>query len=201
MSIPAVYYIFILDINFLNKTAATNFNHNDKIFFNNIFNDILITFSLIFFYLLPFLIENIVKYSKIFKLSNLLFSIIIFLLCVNFFNYNYSYSGGGIFFKISNFFFNNNYLFFIIGFISIFIFLPFLKNNKENLLILILILINNPQYTIYHKYFDPFLLIMFFSLFNFEISLKEKKIKSFYLIYFYFLTFLIVSNLKYLWTT
>ena len=201
ISVPAIYYIFILDINFLNKTAATNFDNNDKIFFNNIFNDVLITFSLIFFYLLPFLIENIVKYLKIFKLTNLFFSIIIFLLCINFFDYNYNYSGGGIFFKTSNFFFSNNYLFYVIGFISILIFLPFLKNNKENLLIFILILINNPQYTIYHKYFDPFLLIMFFSLFNFELSLKEKKIKNFYLIYSYFFTFLIISNLKYIWTT
>ena len=201
ISVPAIYYIFILDINFLNKTAATNFDNNDRIFFNNIFNDVLITFSLIFFYLLPFLIENIVKYLKVFKLTNLFSSIIIFLLCINFFDYNYSYSGGGIFFKTSNFFFNNNYLFYIIGFISILIFLPFLKNNKENLLIFILVLINNPQYTIYHKYFDPFLLIMFFSLFNFDLSLKEKKIKNFYLIYSYFLTFLIVSNLKYIWTT
>jgi len=201
ISVPAIYYIFILDINFLNKTAATNFDNNDKIFFNNIFNDVLITFSLIFFYILPFLIENIVKYLKIFKLTNLFFSIIIFLLCINFFDYNYNYSGGGIFFKTSNFFFSNNYLFYVIGFISILIFLPFLKNNKENLLIFILILINNPQYTIYHKYFDPFLLIMFFSLFNFELSLKEKKIKNFYLIYSYFFTFLIISNLKYIWTT
>lgn len=201
ISVPAIYYIFILDINFLNKTAATNFDNNDRIFFNNIFNDVLITFSLIFFYLLPFLIENIVKYLKIFKLTNLFSSIFIFLLCINFFDYNYSYSGGGIFFKTSNFFFNNNYLFYIIGFISILIFLPFLKNNKDNLLIFILVLINNPQYTIYHKYFDPFLLIMFFSLFNFDLSLKEKKIKNFYLVYSYFLTFLIISNLKYLWTT
>ena len=61
MSIPAIYYIFVLDINFLNKTAATNFNDSDKIFFNNIFNDILITFSLIFFYLLPFLIEKLLN--------------------------------------------------------------------------------------------------------------------------------------------
>lgn len=49
ISVPAIYYIFILDINFLNKTAATNFDNNDRIFFNNIFNDVLITFSLIFF--------------------------------------------------------------------------------------------------------------------------------------------------------
>jgi len=78
--------------------------------------------------------------------------------------------------------------------------LPFLKSEKENLFLFLLILINNPQYTIYHKYFDPFLLITFFSLFNFKISLQKKKNKSFILIYVYFLIFLIISYLKFLWT-
>ena len=54
IALPAIYYIFILDINFLNKTAATNYNNTDRIFFNNIFNDILITFTIFFFYLIPF---------------------------------------------------------------------------------------------------------------------------------------------------
>ena len=201
LAIPAIYYIFILEINFFNKTAATNFNEEDKIFFNNIFNDILITFSVIFFYLLPFLAEKIIKQSKVFNFYNVFFSLIIFLLCIYFFDYKYAYSGGGIFFKISNFFFNNNLIFYIIALISIIIFLPYLKNNKNNFLIFILILLNNPQYTIYHKYFDPFLIIIFFSLFNFEISLKEKKINNFYTIYFYFLIFLIINNLKFIWTT
>ena len=58
--------------------------------------------------------------------------------------------------KSSNFLFNNNIFFYIIGFISILIFSPYLINSKENLFLFILILINNPQYTIYHKYFDPF---------------------------------------------
>ena len=199
-SIPAIYYIFILEVNFFNKAAATNFNQEDKIFFNNIFNDILITFSIIFFYLLPFLKEKFIKQSKTFNFYNLFFSLIICTICINFFDYQYSYSGGGIFFKISNFFFNNNLFFYILGLISIIFFLPYLKNNN-NLLIFVLILINNPQYTIYHKYFDPFLIIIFFSLFNFEISLKEKKIKNFYTIYFYFLIFLIINNLKFIWTT
>ena len=81
------------------------------------------------------------------------------------------------------------------------VFLPTLSKNKENLFIFLLILLNNPQYTIYHKYFDPFLLIIFFSLFNFKISLKEKKSKDFIFIYSYFLIFLIIGNLKFLWTT
>ena len=100
LALPA-YYIFVLDINFLNKTAAINFNEGEKIFFNNIFNDILITFTIIFFYFLPFLIEKIIKFEKVYRLDDLIFSLILFSVCVYFFNYNYS--GGGIFFKISYF--------------------------------------------------------------------------------------------------
>ena len=150
---------------------------------------------------MPFLIEKIIKFEKVYRLDYLIFSLILFSVCVYFFNYNYSYSGGGIFFKISYFLFNNNFFFYVIGLISILIFMPYLFINKENFLILVLILFNNPQYTIYHKYFDPFLLIIFFSLFNFQISLKEKKIKNFITIYSYFFIFLLISNLKYIWTT
>ena len=32
LAIPAIYYIFVLEINFLNKTAAINFDNNDRIF-------------------------------------------------------------------------------------------------------------------------------------------------------------------------
>jgi len=198
-ALPAIYYVFILDINFLKKSAAINFDKNDRIFFNNIFNDILITFTIIFFYILPFLKEKIIIFSKIFNIYNIFISVILFLFCIYFFDYKYDYSGGGIFFKISNFIFNNNIFFYIIGLISIIVFFPFLLKNKENFIIFILILVNNPQYTIYHKYFDPFLLILFFSLFNFQISLKHKSFKNFYFIYSYFLFFLIISNLKSIW--
>ena len=92
LALPAIYYIFVLDINFLNKTAAINFNEGEKIFFNNIFNDILITFTIIFFYFLPFLIEKIIKFEKVYRLDYLIFSLILFSVCVYFFNYNYSYS-------------------------------------------------------------------------------------------------------------
>lgn len=201
LALPAFYYVFILDINFLNKTAAINIDEQEKIFFHNIFNDLLITFSIIFFYLFPFLIEKIIKLPNLINKSNILISLILFFLCVYFFNYNYEYSGGGIYFKISNFLFNNNIFFFIISFVSIFVFTPFLINSKENLFLFILIIINNPQYTIYHKYFDPFLIILFFSLFNFEISLKHKGLKNLFFTYIYFLIFLIISNFKLIWTT
>ena len=117
-----------------------------------------------------------------------------------FFDYQYEYSGGGIFFKFSNQFFNNNLFFYIITFISILIILPFLLSNRENLFLFVLILINNPQYTIYHKYFDPFLLIVFLTIFSFSLDLKKIFItKNYMFIFIYFLAFLIISNLKFLY--
>ena len=199
-SIPALYYIFYLDINFLTKSAAIGLNVNEKIIFNNIFNDLLITFTIFFFYLFPFVITKIIKIEKILTKINIFFSILIFLICVTNFNYNFSYSGGGIFFQFSNFILKNNYFFYLIGILSIFFCLPFLTKNKFNILIFLLILLNNPQYTMYHKYFDPFLLIVFFTIFNFEINMKKISLnKNYFIVFFYFFCYLIISNFKYLW--
>jgi len=200
LALPAFYYIFILDINFFLKSAAIGIENNEKIIFNNLFNDILITFSIIFFYLIPFLFLKIIKINKILTIKNFLISLAIFLVCVLNFNYNYSYSGGGIFFKFSNFFFENNYLFYFITLISIYLVLPLIMNNYFNLLFFLLIIFNNPQYTLYHKYFDPFLLLTFFTIFNLNFNLNKIVYRKNYLyIFSYFVVFLIISNLKYLW--
>jgi hypothetical protein len=200
-SIPAIYYIFILDINFINKSAVIGgLLDKNNIFFINIFNNILITFTLFFFYIAPFLLTKVVKSPDIIKIDNIIISFVLCsILAINF-NYQYSFSGGGIFFKISYLIFKNNYLFYFISLISIMSILPLLKEDKFNILLFLLIIINNPQYTIYHKYFDPFLLIMFFSIFNFKFNIDKIKInKNILLIYFYFLSFLLISNLKFLW--
>ena len=200
LSFPAIYYIFILDVNFLNKSAAIGIGEDQNIIFVNLFNNILITFSIIFFYLLPFLLLKIIKIKNFTNYSNILISLLITIICSINFDYNFNYSGGGIFFKLSYFFFKSNYLFYFISFISILIVLPLLFQNKINLPIFILILLNNPQYTIYHKYFDPFFLIAFFMIFKFELDINKIKInKKFTIIFFYFLCFLIISNLKLLW--
>ena len=124
----------------------------------------------------------------------------IVIICAINFNYNYQFSGGGIFFKLSNFLFENNLLFFFICFISILAILPLLYRKKINFLIFFLIIINNPQYTIYHKYFDPFLLITFFTIFDFKFDINKIKVfKKFIFIFFYFIFFLIISNIKFLW--
>ncbi len=197
LAIPAFYYIFILDINFLLQSAAIGISGNEKIIFNNLFNDILITFSIIFFYLIPFIFLKIFKLNNFLNIKNILVSIIIFLICLINFDYNYSYSGGGIFFKVSNYFFNNNYLFYFISFFSILVCFSLITKNYYNILLLIIIILNNPQYTIYHKYFDPFLIIAFFTIFIFKVNLNEIfYAKKYYVIFCYFLFFLIISNIK-----
>ena len=200
LSLPAIFYIFYLKVNFLTETAAIGLNKNENIFFNNIFNDILITFSLLFFYFFPFLVTKIIKSEKILKIENLILSIFIFLLCLLNFNYNFKYSGGGIFLQTSNLIFLNNYFFYLISLFSILIVLPLLLKDKNNILLFILILLNNPQYTIYHKYFDPFLLISYFTIFTLDVDIKQmKKRSNIFIVFFYFLIFLVISNFKYLW--
>ena len=198
ISLPAIYYIFILDVNFLNKAAAVGgLLDKESILFINIFNSTLITFSLIFFYLIPFLFTKIFQINKIFSIDNLLISLFVFFILALNFDYKYELSGGGIFFKVSYFIFENNYLFLVISLISIFFILPILRENKSNLLFFLLILLNNPQYTIYHKYFDPFLLISFFSIFVFKKNLiLIASIRNIFYIYTFFLSFLIISVYK-----
>jgi len=74
---------------------------------------------------------------------------------------------------------------------------PLLIKNKFNFLLFILIILNNPQYTIYHKYFDPFLIISFFTIFKFETNMLNIFHKKNYVyIFLYFLVFLVVNNFK-----
>ena len=129
-SIPAIYYLFILDVNFINKSAAIGgLLDKNNILFINISNNTLITFTLLFFYIAPFLFTRVVQSPKIMNINNIIISFIIWLILAINFNYQYNLSGGGIFFKVSYFIFKNNYLFYFISFFSIIFFLPLLKDN------------------------------------------------------------------------
>lgn len=200
LACPAIFYVFVLDINFFLKSAAIGIEQNEKVIFNNLFNDVLINFSFMFFYIFPFIATKVINLENYSNIKNIFYASIIFLVCVYFFDYNYLYGGGGIIFKASNFFFNNNYIFYVFSYISILLLLPLLKKNNYNILIFLLVILNNPQYTLYHKYFDPFLIITFFTIFYFNINLENiSKNKNYIYIVVYFVVFLLISNLKYLW--
>ena len=187
----------IIGVNFFLQSAAVGMEDKDSIFFNNLFNDTLITFSIIFFYLIPFILFKVIKLEYFLNIKNFIVSTSIFLICLINFDYVYSYTGGGFFFKLSNFIFGNNYLFYIVSFLATLIVCSLISKSYLNILLFVLIILNNPQYTIYHKYFDPFLLITFFTIFLFNIDLNKISEKKNYLFIFtYFLGFLLLSNLK-----
>lgn len=200
LALPAFYYIFVLGINFFSKSAAVLIDSED-IFFVNIFNDFLITVSLIFFYSFPFIVTKVIKINKLLKLKNIILSSILFLISSYYFNYDINNTGGGIFLKLSFFLFDNYIFFFLISIFSLLIFTNLILFDKSNILLFILIILNNPQYTLYHKYFDPLLIIFFFLMFRFQINLnKFSDKKNVIFVFFYFISFLIISNLKFLWT-
>ena len=197
LAFPALYYVLILDINFFNKSAAIGLGGSNNIFFTNIFNQILIIPSMIFFYFLPFYSTEILGIKKIINYKNFIITLIIFTLSLFYFDYKPEYSGGGIIFKLSDYFFNNNILFFIFSFISIMFVMGIISEKIDNLLILFLLFISNPQITIYHKYYDPLLIVMFFSLFVLNVRLEYlKNFKKVLFLYLYFFGFLLANILK-----
>tara|TARA_Y100000389_G_C17443904_1_gene510397 strand:+ start:311 stop:1558 length:1248 start_codon:yes stop_codon:yes gene_type:complete len=196
LSIPALYYLFILDINFLTKAAVISEKKN-LTFFNNITNQILIIPSIIFFYFLPFTLTRVINFDFKNIITKLIISFIIFAICLIYFDYKFGYTGGGIFFKASYSLFENNYLFYLISYISLFFLLILISDIFENYFIFFLLLFSNPQVSIYHKYYDPFLIIILFSLININVNIKLfEKFKTNIFIYLYFTAFLIIGFLK-----
>jgi len=163
----------------------------------------LIFFNMYLFYILPFFLHH-ESYKAIRSLYNkkkfyILFLSIIFVLF--FFNYNLPYMqfGGGIYYKFFQFL-GLDFLFIISAFIGMFLVLFTINLNLKNLLLLIIFFIMLPFSIIYQKYYDPILIIFFFSFLHSKLimtSIKNKAINIPF-IFAYFLLFLTASNIYYL---
>tara|TARA_B100000965_G_scaffold406800_2_gene448795 strand:+ start:1801 stop:3015 length:1215 start_codon:yes stop_codon:yes gene_type:complete len=195
LSLPAFLYLFSLESIFLFKSAVPSNEVQSSDLFN-VSNKILIISSIIFFYSIPFLIVKSFEIKKP-KINTIILSLILLILLSYNFNYNYSFTGGGIFFKLSHFISNNNYLFFLICFFSILLLINLIKLNFENFIIIFLLILSNPQYTIYHKYYDPLILILFSLLFNIKINQKNLfNFNSLIIFYIHIGSFLILNFIK-----
>jgi hypothetical protein len=193
ISLPCFYYIFSRDVissfqesQGLNVSLIQSFNLSNKI---------LIISTICFYILLP--IINFQRiFEKILEIKKKKFYLIIIFCFVNFyfFNFPHSFLGGGFFHKGSNFLFGNNILFFLFSIFSILYLFSISDEKFENYLLLIILILYNPQLTIYIKYFDPLVFIIFLTLFNF--NLKEhisKKNFRFYQFYgFIFLYYAVI---------
>ncbi len=198
ISIPAIWFVFFREgIYFFKGPEGFEMTYFD-IF--NIFNKIAIISTIMFFYLIPFFDNKLIfKDIKKFTIAEILSVILIFTLCLIFFNYPYTGSfGGGYFFKLSNLILSNNILFHLFFLITLLIFIKIFEYNFYNfLLIFILLICYNLQFTIYIKYYDPLLFILYFLLFEIQIVNRFLKKSNFlYRIYFFYFSIYFIFLFK-----
>ena len=191
-SLPILYYIFILDVNFL-TAGETPYLNNESINFSfNLSNKLMIISSIIFFHLSPILLmDNFYDQFKNFLLKKFIILIPLLICLIYFFNYQLSYTGGGVFFILSNLLLDNNYLFYIGSFFFISFVLYISSFSLNNFFLLTLLIVSNIQNTIYHKYYEPMVFIMFFTLIKYpevENFLKKKN----NILYLYLLSFIYI---------
>jgi hypothetical protein len=188
LSLPAIYYIFFLKIFFfLNSVSFAG----ETIVALNPANKIILIASIFLFHYLPFFFVTKGNYKI--TLNNFIILLIIFLICIYYFNYTPNYTGGGIIYKFSNIIFNNNYFLYFFSFIGFLFLFTLCYKNTNNFLLVLLIILGNPQLEIYHKYYDPMLLILFFTLF--KINLDKQILKKRIIIFYFFNFLFLVANL------
>lgn len=184
ISFPAIYYLFIMKIDFF-STYMTEYNP---------INSLVFSYSVFIFYLLPFIVlsNQKIQWSNF----NFLFSVVFLIISVLFFSYKIS-SGGGIFYGISKLLFDNNLFFLIFSTISFFICNNYLEIKRiKNLLILVLLIFFEIDNWFYQETYDPLFLICLFFLFDTKIIKDFNQNLSFKKINFLFLYLIIFWLIK-----
>ena len=189
LTIPGFFLIY-LDPALIKTSFDTNFS-----------NTILVSSSIISFYMLPFLICFFLedKENKLFNYNNikiLIGSIVTISIFYLFFDYDPK-TGGGFFMKLSYILFKSPYFFLITSLIGLFSFLLLFFENKKNLILLIIFLIGFPAYMIFQKYFEPLLIFVLFLIFNTKItSIFFEKIRYLLIYYTYLIAYLLSAVLN-----
>ena len=202
LAFPAFYFLYILKLNFLIPNASS-YVGVDIFSIQNLSNKILCTSSIIFFHLLSFFFifyNDLIKSIKKIDIFYLILIIILSSILYSKFNYEVIYKllgGGGIFFKAS-YMMQNFYFFFIFSTLSIYILIKIISNNLkiENIILLITLFIFQPQTTIYHNYFEPLILILVFTLFNFKIESYFQNSRNIIILFMFSLFFLFANFLR-----
>ena len=154
-----------------------------SIFSPKIYNTILISPSIMSFYLIPiFFILYLNKINKIdFKNKYNILSIIFFIILISaitiIFDYNYK-TGGGFFIKLSFLFFNNVILGSLTSIIGLILLFQLAREHNDNLILIILLVFAFPAFYIFQEYYEPMFFFMLFLMFKSEIPklfLKTKK--------------------------
>ena len=208
LSLPAFYYIFILEVNFFGEAFLAN-----GMGFVNHINQFAITISIIFFYSIPIILNNYKNYLDIknYKIINLIFSIVFIYLVITYFNYEERFGeivyGGGIFYKFSNLIFKSNYFFYLIVFISFNILaISVFKDNKNidkffNFILLLVLIFLEPDGFYFHETYDPLLYFVFLLLINsqqFLLFVEKLNFKNLIILFSFGIIYYCSSVIKYL---
>ena len=200
LSFPALYYLYILNVDFITIHISQKMNVSRFV------NQFSVTISIIFFYSIPFLLTSVkdILKSSLFKVENIILSIIFTYLLIYHFNYDLTH-GGGIFYKISLLIFDNNYLFYFFSLIALNLLFLILSNNLkvrdkiyDSVLLLVLIFLE-PDRIFYHETYDPLLYFIFFLLLKsrFYLNFTEKLTnKKFVLLILFSISFYALSIIK-----
>ena len=198
LAAPSLYYIVSKD--FLSSFQAAQGIQTSNIHSLNLANKILIVSTMVFFFMIPVLnLKILINRIKKIKLKVLSIIFICCLINIHLFNYPAFDSGlgGGFFYKASNILFGNNLIFYISSIIAIISIYLLLEKNFYNYLLLFILIIYTPQLTIYNKYYDPLILIIFSILMNF--NFKDhffKKNYKFLQLYFISAIYLLIGIFK-----
>ena len=176
LSIPAIYYIFDKQILAMFATSQ-GFGVEKGVSLSlsiNLSNKIMVISTMFLFFILPIinLKETLIGFKKI-NYQAFIFMFMFFITNVYFFNFPYIEGGtwgGGFFHKFSNRFFYNNFIFYFVFILSVFTIYSILLKNWNNYLLLILLVLLTPQFTIYNKYYDPLIYILFITLFDLDMN-------------------------------
>jgi hypothetical protein len=201
LSLPALYYVFILKINFFHFAENVYGYEENVISLNNLSNKIIIIPTIILIFFIP-IFWNAPKYLNIKKIKiNYFFILIIFgfyLMAIQ----NFSYEnvekyigGGGLIYKSSKIIFKNYYLLYLISFLASIFIVRFILKKKSYFLLYFLIYASYPQLSIYNAYFDLLLYLIFFLLMD-EVKNNFFNIKNIIFINVYLFVFLLINLFK-----
>ena len=162
----------------------------------------LVFFTMYLFYIFPFFFqsENYDKLKEFFKDKVIFFFIVTIIFILLFFYYELPQNkyGGGMIYKISQLI-NSNLFFIFLSYMGAILISLTINFNFKNLLVLLIFCFMFPFATIYQKYFDPLMIIIFFGMINSNLIYNNINLKKINInfIFIYFIIFLVGANIHY----
>ncbi len=190
LSIPAFYflatrdfYLFQNDVYFIENLVKYNLS-----------SKIIVITSIILIFFIPFITkENFLNRIKSFFVLDKRFFLLLSFILLNIYFYNFlDNAGGGIFYHFSKMILGNSFILFLAFAFSLYLFNHLNLYNINNIIIFIILIIYNLQFTIYYKYFDPlvYFLLLFLVVHKKAFFGDLNKLSKKYFIFYIFFLFL-----------